>query len=73
VRFVQPDLDWRTIRPTLAAAPASRRPAALWQLARPYFGARELGMLDPRDPGPLLALVRQFAARRIRRALRRTV
>jgi hypothetical protein len=40
-------------------------------LARPYFGARELGMLDPRDPGPLLALIRQFAGRRIQRLTRR--
>lgn len=70
VRFVQPDLDWRTIRPTLAAAPLRRRPAQMWRLARPYFGARELGMLDPRDPGPLLALARGFAARRLARALR---
>ncbi len=71
VRFVQPDLDWHTIRPTLAQAPPRRRPAELWQLARPYFGARELGMLDPRDPGPLLALARGFADRRIARALKR--
>jgi predicted ATP-grasp superfamily ATP-dependent carboligase len=71
VRFVQPDLDWRTIRPTLAAAPPRRRPAELWRLARPYLGARELGMLDLRDPGPLLALARGFAGRRVARALRR--
>lgn len=70
VRFVQPDLDWRTIRPTLTALPARKRPAAAWQLARPYFGAREVGMLDPRDPGPLLALIRQFVGRRMQRLAR---
>jgi D-aspartate ligase len=72
VRFVQPDLDWRTIKPTLSGLPAWGRPAAAWRLARPYFGARELGMLDPRDPGPLLALVRQFAGRRVARLAKRS-
>jgi predicted ATP-grasp superfamily ATP-dependent carboligase len=71
VRFVQPDLDWRTIRPTHADVPARRRPAELWRLARPYIGARELGMLDLRDPGPLLALAKGFAGRRVARVLNR--
>lgn len=72
VRFVQPDLDWRNIAPTLSPLPLRRRPAAAWRLARPYFGAGELGIFDPRDPGPLLALARQFARRRVARALKRT-
>jgi D-aspartate ligase len=71
VRFVQPDLDWRNIAPTLSPLPLRRRPAAAWQLARPYFGAGELGIFDPRDPGPLLALARQFARRRVARVLKR--
>jgi D-aspartate ligase len=65
VRFVQPDLDWHGFAPTLRALPPHRRPAAAWRLARPYIGARELGMFDPRDPGPLLSLCRQFIRRRL--------
>jgi hypothetical protein len=51
--------------------PLRSRPAAAWQLARPYFGAKELGIFDPRDPGPLLALAHQFASRRVARVLKR--
>lgn len=67
VRFVQPDLDWHGVLPAVRAAPARTRPALAWRLLRPYLGARELGMFDPRDPGPLIALFGQFAGRRIRR------
>jgi predicted ATP-grasp superfamily ATP-dependent carboligase len=73
VRFVQPDLDWRNVSPTLAPLPLHRRPAAAWRLARPYFGAGELGLFDLRDPGPLLAVLRQFAGRRVARVLKRPV
>jgi D-aspartate ligase len=71
VRFVQPDLDWHGIVPLLRQAPARRRPALAWRLMRPYLGARELGMFDPRDPGPLLALARLFVRRRVARLFRR--
>jgi D-aspartate ligase len=71
VRFVQPDLDWHGIAPLVRQTTAWRRPALAWQLVRPYFGARELGMFDPRDPGPLLALARLFVRRRLTRLLRR--
>lgn len=67
VRFVQPDLDWHGVASTLKAAPARQRPALAWRLARPYIGARELGMFDPRDPGPPIALLDQFAKRRFER------
>ena len=71
VRFVQPDLDWHGVLPALRAAPARTRLGLARRLLRPYLGARELGMFDPRDPGPLIALFRQFAARRIGRIRRR--
>ena len=67
VRFVQPDLDWHGILPALKAAPARTRLGLAGRLLRPYLGARELGMFDPRDPGPLIALFGQFATRRIGR------
>ncbi len=67
VRFVQPDLDWHGVLPAVRAAPPRRRPALAWRLLRPYLGARELGMFDPRDPGPLIALFGQFAGRRLER------
>jgi predicted ATP-grasp superfamily ATP-dependent carboligase len=67
VRFVQPDLDWHGVLPALQAAPARTRLGLAGRLLRPYLGARELGMFDPRDPGPLVALFGQFAARRFGR------
>jgi D-aspartate ligase len=67
VRFVQPDLDWHGVLPAIRDAPARSRAGLAWRLLRPYLGARELGMFDPRDPGPLIALFGQFAGRRIAR------
>jgi predicted ATP-grasp superfamily ATP-dependent carboligase len=71
VRFVQPDLDWHGVLPAVRAAPARARVGLAWTLLRPYVGARELGMFDPRDPGPLVALFGQFAGRRVARVLAR--
>jgi D-aspartate ligase len=71
VRFVQPDLDWRNVAPSLRGAPLRKRPAQAWRLARPYLGAGELGMFDPRDPAPLLALIRLFGRRRVARVRER--
>jgi D-aspartate ligase len=67
VRFVQADLDLRGIGPMLGALPLRRRPTQALRLARPYLGARELGLLDPRDPRPALA----FAGISLRRRMRR--
>jgi D-aspartate ligase len=67
VRFVQPDLDWHGVLPAIRTAPARSRMGLTWRLLRPYLGARELGMFDPRDPGPLTALFGQFAGRRVAR------
>lgn len=67
VRFVQPDLDWHSVRPTLEGVPARRRPLTLLQMVSPYLGAKEWGILDVRDPGPLVALGRLFIGRRLRK------
>jgi D-aspartate ligase len=65
VRVVFPELDKRVVGPMLAGAPAWRRPALAWRLAQSYRGTRELGMFDPRDPGPALALAGDFTRRRL--------
>ncbi len=62
-----PTSDWHGVLPAVRAAPPRARPTLAWRLMRPYLGARELGMFDPRDPGPLIALFGQFASRRIGR------
>ena len=54
-----PDLDAHVVIPALRAAPLRGRPALAWRLLRPYFGAREWGMCDLRDPGPAMALARK--------------
>ncbi len=65
VRVVFPELDKRVVGPMLAAAPPWRRPALAWRLAQSYRGTRELGMFDPRDPGPALALAGDFTRRHL--------
>jgi D-aspartate ligase len=65
VRFVQADLDWHGVLPALRRAPARQRARLAWQLLGPYLGAGELGVLDLRDPGPVLALGRLFIERRL--------
>ncbi|HVR06236.1 MAG TPA: hypothetical protein VMS02_09345 [Solirubrobacteraceae bacterium] len=67
VGFVQPDLDRHVLLATLAGSPARRWPGLLLRFARPYARARDLGMFDPRDPGPALVLAGMFASRRIER------
>ena len=65
VRVVFPELDKRVVGPVLAAAPLWRRPGLAWQLAQSYRRTRELGMFDPRDPGPGLAMAGAFARQRL--------
>ncbi len=67
VSFVQPDLDRHIVLSTLQRAPWRGRPRVAWQFLRPYTRARDLGMFDPRDPGPLLALTGLFLGRRAAR------
>jgi predicted ATP-grasp superfamily ATP-dependent carboligase len=64
VRMVLPEFDAYVVLPALRSVPAWKRPRLAWRLLRPYFGAREFGMLDPRDPGPGLALLRKLLRRR---------
>jgi predicted ATP-grasp superfamily ATP-dependent carboligase len=71
VGVVVPLLDARVLRVLLREVPAWRRPARLLGLLRPYLRARELGLLDPRDPGPGLAMARTVAGRRLPRLIGR--
>jgi predicted ATP-grasp superfamily ATP-dependent carboligase len=67
VRMVLPEFDAHVVLPALRNVPIRKRPRLAWRLLRPYFGARELGMFDPRDPGPGLALARGSLRRRLAR------
>lgn len=67
VRVVFPELDAHLVLAALRAAPVRSRPALAWQTIRSYRGARELGLFDPRDPGPGLALAGTFIGRRVAR------
>jgi predicted ATP-grasp superfamily ATP-dependent carboligase len=71
VNLVVPLLDARSTRALLRQAPAWRRPALATRLFLPYLRARELGLLDPRDPGPGLAAVHAVLGRRVKRLARR--
>lgn len=67
VNIVVPLLDARATRALLRDVPAWRRPTLLTRLLLPYVRAGELGLLDPRDPGPGLAGVRAVMRRRLKR------
>jgi D-aspartate ligase len=64
VRIVVPTLDAQVFRELVRDVPTWRRPAFAWRFLRPYASARELGLLDPRDPGPALAWAQEVASRR---------
>jgi predicted ATP-grasp superfamily ATP-dependent carboligase len=66
VGIVVPLLDAFIVRELLQEVPRHRRPMLLLKLLRPYLRARELGLLDPRDPGPGLAWARAVAGRRLK-------
>jgi len=67
VGIVVPLLDARVLRARLLEVSAWRRPARLLRLLAPYVKARELGVLDLRDPGPGLAAARELIGRRLKR------
>jgi predicted ATP-grasp superfamily ATP-dependent carboligase len=67
VRFMRPEIHWRGVLQDLKEAPARRRGAVAVSAIRPYFGAGETGLLDLRDPGPLLPIASGFVLRRLRR------
>jgi D-aspartate ligase len=71
VNIVVPLLDARATRALLRAAPVWRRPDLAARLFLPYLRAGELGLLDPRDPGPGAAAVRAVLARRRKRSAAR--
>ncbi len=71
VHIVVPLLDARAARTLLRDVPGWRRPALLTRMLLPYLRAGELGLLDPRDPGPGLAGVRAVLGRWIKRRLKR--
>lgn len=67
VGIIVPLLDAFVVREELREVSAWRRPVLLARLLWPYLRARELGLLDPRDPGPGLAWGRALASRLWRR------
>lgn len=67
VNIVVPLLDARATRALLRDVPTWRRPALAARLFLPYLRARELGLLDPRDPGPGVAGARAVLGRRLQR------
>jgi predicted ATP-grasp superfamily ATP-dependent carboligase len=67
VGIIVPVLDAAVVRKMLREVPRWRQPAQLLRLLRPYLKARELGLLDPRDPGPGLAWARSVLGRRMAR------
>jgi D-aspartate ligase len=64
-RLVYPQQDVRAALAALRGAPPRKRGAVAWRLARSYRGARDFGILDPRDPAPAIACVTGFVRRRL--------
>lgn len=71
VRMVQPDADARVVMPALLAVSAWRRPGLAWRMLRVYAGARDFGVLDPRDPAPVMAFAALLMRRRVSGLIRR--
>jgi len=55
VKLVFPELEMRAAAGALRSVSLGRRPGVLLDLLRTYRGVREVGLLDPRDPAPLLS------------------
>jgi D-aspartate ligase len=64
VKSVVPALEFRAARERLRRGDVGRL-----ELLASYRGVREVGVLDPRDPGPGLALAMRVVRSRLRRAL----
>jgi hypothetical protein len=64
-RLVFPELEARAVAAKLRAAPLRRWPAEARELALSYRGVAELGLLDLRDPGPLVFYVGRALGRRM--------
>lgn len=67
VGFSVPESDAKVCLAILRELPARERPRFTWEVARQYARAREVGLLDLRDPGPALAWGRRLARRRASR------
>ncbi len=73
VRFVVPEVDADACRELLQEAPVRQRPQLAMKLIRPYLGAGEMGMLNPRDPLPGLVWIATTVRDGARQALRTMV
>jgi predicted ATP-grasp superfamily ATP-dependent carboligase len=67
VRLVFPQLDVRAAMAAVRAEPPRGRPAEVLRIAASYRGVRDLGLLDPRDPAPLVSELRRTVLRRVSR------
>lgn len=66
-RLLFPELDARAALTRIRGVPNGQRPAELLDLLRSYRGVRDLGLLDPRDLGPLGNKLSVGLRKRIRR------
>jgi predicted ATP-grasp superfamily ATP-dependent carboligase len=66
-RLVYPQQEVRAALAALRAAPPDQRLATARSLARSYAGTRDVGVFDPRDPMPGLALAGGALGRRVQR------
>jgi predicted ATP-grasp superfamily ATP-dependent carboligase len=65
-RLVFPQQEVRAARAAVLGAPAGERSRAALRLVRSYAGVRDLGIFDPRDPAPGLAVIGEVLRRRVR-------
>ena len=64
-RLVFPELDVRAAIAALRASAPRAWPREMRRFARSYRGVGDVGLLDPRDPGPLLFYVGRALRRRV--------
>ncbi|MEA3056574.1 MAG: hypothetical protein QOD30_2006 [Actinomycetota bacterium] len=70
VKLVFPELELARLRRFARGERGDGDPATWREWLRTYRGTRTAGVLDPRDPGPLLRIVRAALGRRAKRLLR---